>query len=229
MQTVRPSSRDHSLPDRAGASMAEREQIVLAEPAERRAQQGRQIEIIFALQRKAPQCDQVHRRDLLGQGDAVGAGHGNAAQLQLPDDLAAEGFAARQQNHDIARADRRGVSRQGNALCSQSLIWSAILPASQHHRAVRLGRVNRAPMVDLRLLRHRQRGPEFDAALVGLAMRFMLYGGVLRGQAGAGGFAFEHLVDEFQNFRGGPARHNQGLIEELLLRPRRQFHEFDRD
>ncbi len=67
-----PPARCHSV---ALAAMAEREQIFFAEAAQRRAQQRRQIEIVFPLQHKAAQRDQIHHRDLFGQHDAVGARH----------------------------------------------------------------------------------------------------------------------------------------------------------
>ena len=47
--------------------VAELEQIVFAQAAERRAQQRRQIEIVFPLQHKTAQRHQIHHRDLFGQ------------------------------------------------------------------------------------------------------------------------------------------------------------------
>ena len=56
---------------------------------------------------------------------------GNAAQLQLADHFAAERFAARQQDHDVAGPDRRVMAGQGRARWRSSLrIWPATASAS---------------------------------------------------------------------------------------------------
>ena len=122
--------RRQRLPHRTGARVAKRKDFVLREIAERRAQQGGEIEVVFPLQHKAAQRHQVHHRDLFGQGDAIRAGYRDAAQLQLPDDLAAEGLAPRQQDHDVAGADRCVMAGKNRARSSRSRIWSATRLAS---------------------------------------------------------------------------------------------------
>ena len=82
---------------------------------QRAAQHGGEAEIVLGQQQGVAQRDQVHDRDLVGERQPVGAGDRYLQLLEVLDQQLLQDAAARQQDHDVAGADRRPAGRQRGA------------------------------------------------------------------------------------------------------------------
>ncbi len=90
-------------------------QHFVGKPDQRRAEHHGKVQLVLRQQGKAAERNQIHDRNLMLELDAICTGDGNAALLQLPDQLACQRLAARHQNHDVARRDGLFVAGQACA------------------------------------------------------------------------------------------------------------------
>ena len=92
----------------AGATtiVGELEQRLLGQAEQRAAQHGGEAQVVLGQQQHVAERDQVHDRDVIGQRQAVGAGDRHVQLLELADQQFLQDAAPRQENHDVAGADR---------------------------------------------------------------------------------------------------------------------------
>jgi hypothetical protein len=183
--------------------------LLLIDADQRRAQQRREIEIVFRQQHEAAQRDQVHHGDLVLQLDAVRAGDRHAAPFELADQFARERLAPRHQHHDVAGADRLVMAGQARAPVGPGLDLARDAIGEPHDGTRFRLDIDRQPVIGLGCLGRAQRGPEFDAAFGIRAVRLMRDIDAGRGNAFARGRIGEHFVDELQDLRRGAARNGK--------------------
>ena len=101
----------------AGATpiVGELEQRLLGQAEQRAAQHGGEAQVVLGQQQHVAERDQVHDRDVIGQRQPVGAGDRHVQLLELADQQLLQDAAPRQEDHDVAGADRLAGGRQRRA------------------------------------------------------------------------------------------------------------------
>ncbi len=142
---------------RAAAVVGDGEQIVVGKAEQRTAQRGGERKVVLRQRERVGERDQIHHRDMLGQHQAVGAGHFDALLLQRADDRL-EQFAA------LAHQDQNVAIARG-AVVDHPAHGAGDAPGEPHPRArLAHGIERRVPALDLLALIGLRRLPDLDHA-----------------------------------------------------------------
>ena len=206
-------------PQRAGAFRAQVAQIVFTHTHQWRAQNGGQCQIVLRLQHETAKRDQIHHRNLGGQPQTVRPRHRNVQQLELADDLAAERFPPRQQDHDIAGTDGVFVAGQRHARIHPEADLACDFFGQPHHRpSFRRGVHRLLPGIGLLLIVRGHGRPELDEApgfgTMGEMHNFM----TVRRQPVTRFGRAKNVIDKAKDFRCRTAGGLQLFVGEVLPR-----------
>ncbi|ODN68363.1 hypothetical protein A6302_04338 [Methylobrevis pamukkalensis] len=192
-----------ALVQEAAPAMGEREQGVLADPDQRRFQQGGKGQVVLRQQHDPGEREKVHHRDVAHQLQPVGAGDRNAGLAEGAGHGVDEAAALAHQHENVAGADRPAV---GEPLAGiQPAAHGGGDPAGEQAGGVEAARlVDRVvPVFGFRRHRDRDLRPDLDKARLAGAHRLVHRAAAVRRQAVVGMRRGEHKIHRLHHLGRG--------------------------